>query len=247
MPSTSLNRWSPHLASFSSSPRGCCTRLRPTVGGSPKLHWPPSSPATPSIREWWPLVHHIFRPLIRPVFADGGRIKGHFLAFLDCSFFLSSSTSESDGQLSSPETCPSLRVPLLVRLLLVLLSQYLPSRVFVPIRYWLVLWPVTVLQGPCQLYVLRESAGLALFRLSDSSLVGLRPFSLPLFHLSRALCVVFVALSCLLRYWLGFYLNWQLISTVSLLFTFKQLHLVHQHMLQANNHQDQPAEHPRRK
>ena len=46
------------------------------------------------------------------------------------------------------------------------------------------------------------------FSFSDSSLVGLRPFSLPLFHPVRALCVVFVALSCLLRYWLGcFYLN----------------------------------------
>ena len=29
---------------------------------------------------------------------------------------------------------------------------------------WLVLWLVTVLQGPCQMAVLRESAGLALFR-----------------------------------------------------------------------------------
>ena len=33
--------------------------------------------------------------------------------------------------------------------------------------------------------------------------------------------------SCLLRYWLGFYLNWQLMTTVSLSLTFKQLHLVH--------------------
>ena len=45
------------------------------------------------------------------------------------------------------------------------------------------------------------------FSLPDSSLVGLRPFLLPLFHPARALCVVFVALCCLLRYWLGFYLN----------------------------------------
>ena len=42
---------------------------------------------------------------------------------------------------------------------------------------------------------------------NDSSLVGPRPFSLPLFHPARALCVVFVALRCHLRYWLGFYLN----------------------------------------
>ena len=64
------------------------------------------------------------------------------------------------------------------------------------------------------------------FSFSDSSLVGLRPFSLPLFHPARALCVIFVALSCLLRYWLGFYLNGQLMTTVSLSLTFRQLHLV---------------------
>ena len=45
------------------------------------------------------------------------------------------------------------------------------------------------------------------FSFSDSSLVGPGPFSLPLFHPARALCVVFVALCCHLRYWLGFYLN----------------------------------------
>ena len=45
------------------------------------------------------------------------------------------------------------------------------------------------------------------FSFSDSSLVGLRTFSLPLSHPARALCVVFVALGCLVRYWLGFYLT----------------------------------------
>ena len=45
-----------------------------------------------------------------------------------------SSTPESDGQFSSPQRVPPLRAPLLVRPLLVLLSQYLPSRVFAPIR-----------------------------------------------------------------------------------------------------------------
>ena len=65
------------------------------------------------------------------------------------------------------------------------------------------------------------------FPFSDSSLVGLRPFSLPLFHPARALCVVFVALSCLLRYWMGFYINWQLMTTVSLSLTFRQLYFVH--------------------
>ena len=51
---------------------------------------------------------------------------------------------------------------------------------------WLVLWLVTALQGPCQMFVLWESAGLALFSFSDSSLVGLRPFSLLSFHPARA-------------------------------------------------------------
>ena len=46
------------------------------------------------------------------------------------------------------------------------------------------------------------------FSFSDSSLVGLRPFLLLLFHPARALCALFfVALRCLLRYCLGFYLN----------------------------------------
>ena len=44
------------------------------------------------------------------------------------------------------------------------------------------------------------------FSFSDSSLVGRRPFSLLSFHPARARHG-FVALSCLLRYWLGFYLN----------------------------------------
>ena len=68
------------------------------------------------------------------------------------------------------------------------------------------------------------------FSFSDSSLVRLRPFSLPMFHPAHALCVIFVALSCLLRYWLGFYLNWQPMTTVSLELTFRQLHIVHNNM-----------------
>ena len=70
----------------------------------------------------------------------------------------------------------------------------------------LILRLVTALQGPCQFFVLRE-CWTRPFSFSDSSLVGLRPFLLPLFHPARALCVVFVALCCLLRYWLCFYLN----------------------------------------
>ena len=49
---------------------------------------------------------------------------------------------------------------------------------------WLVLWPVTVLHGPCQSFVLRESAGLALFRYLTVPLLGSVPsccrcFTLP--------------------------------------------------------------------
>ena len=75
----------------------------------------------------------------------------------------------------------SLSLPLLVRLLLVLLSQYLPSRVTAPIRdgrycggRWCSKVPVS-----CSFFgSLLDSP----FSISDSPLVGLRPFSLPLFH-----------------------------------------------------------------
>ena len=40
---------------------------------------------------------------------------------------------------------------------------------------WLVLWLVTALQGPCQCFVLRESAGLALFRSLTVPLLGSVP------------------------------------------------------------------------
>ena len=75
------------------------------------------------------------------------------------------------------------------------------------------------------------------FSFSDSSLVGPRPFSLPLFHPARALCVVFVALCCHLRYWLGFYLNCQLMTTVSPLLTDRLLQLFTLQYVHANFHQ----------
>ena len=69
---------------------------------------------------------------------------------------------------------------------------------------WLVLWPVTVLQGPCQSFVLRESAGLALFRYLTVPLLGSVPsccrcFTLPaLFAWFLWLYVVFAVLAGLL-------------------------------------------------
>ena len=83
--------------------------------------------------------------------------------------------------------------------------------------------------APRSLWRCSKSAGFAPFSFFDSSLVGLRPFSLPLFHPARALRVVFVALCCLLRYWLGFYLHWPLMTTVSPSHTSRQLQLVHNH------------------
>ena len=109
----------------------------------------------------------------------------------------------------APRSAPLLRAPLLVCLSLVLLSQYLPSRV----ALWYGMVGTVAGDGaPRSLSVVRSSGvcWTRPFRFYDSSLVVLRPFLLPMFHPSHALCVVFVAERCLLRYWLGFYLNWQL-------------------------------------
>ena len=84
-----------------------------------------------------------------------------YLASLVLSFLFSSSTSEAGGLLSSPSLVagsfarpPSPCAPFPVSPFPCLRSD----------TVWLVLWLVTALQGPCQLFVLRESAGLALFR-----------------------------------------------------------------------------------
>ena len=101
-----------------------------------------------------------------------------------------------------------LRDSLLVRLLPVLLSQYLPFRVSAPIRYgWYCGW------WRCSKVPVRWP------------FFG-SPLDSPFFVLWQSLLAAvvspcsrsrrdFVALSCLLRYWLGFYLNWQLVTTVS--------------------------------
>ena len=87
------------------------------------------------------------------------------------------------------------------------------------------------------------------FSFYDSFLVVPHPFLLPSFHPSHALCVVFVAECCLLRYCLGFYLNWQLqamFHNVLQSLTYRQLHVA-QPMLQATFYQVQLAEHTCRK
>ena len=85
-----------------------------------------------------------------------------------------SSTSEAGGQLSSSQRAlvagsfaclPLPCAPLPVSPLPCLRSD----------TVWLVLWLVTALQGPCQRFVLRESAGLALFRSLTVPLLGSVP------------------------------------------------------------------------
>ena len=135
-------------------------------------------------------------------------LKVIFLVFYCLFLFLSSSTSESDGQLSSPQRV--LRCGILCSPVFSLCSFY-PS-ISPPVsllRYGMV-GTVAGDGAPRSLSVVRSSgvSWTRPFSFSDSSLVGPRPFSLRgLSHPARALCVVFVALSCHVRYWLGFYLT----------------------------------------
>ena len=200
---------------------GWRTRIRPTLLiNGPNIGL---SPATPSNREQWLLIFHTCDPLSVPSLqmVDGSMVT--VLASLVLSYSLSSSTSETGGLLSSPQCVP--RCGLLAR----------PPSPCAPFpvsplpclrsdTVWLVLCG-----APRSLSVVRSSGvcWTRPFSFSDSSLAGLRPFSLPMFHPAHALGVLFVALCCLLRYWLGFYLNWQLMTTVSLSLTFRQIHLVH--------------------
>ena len=146
MPYTSFNWWSSSMASsasFSSSPCGWRTRLRPTL--TDHLYSMDLSTAVPTFGEQWPLILNTCDPLSVPssLIVDGFKVTVlDYLFFF--SFLLSLSTSAAGGQLSSLQhalvagSC----------LPLVLLSQYLPSRVHYTV--WLVLWLVTVPQGPCQ-------------------------------------------------------------------------------------------------
>ena len=139
------------------------------------------------------ITTHTLRPLSCPVFADGGRLSGQFR---------SHHSTHLDPLLVRPSP-------------LWLLSQHLPSRVS-PFQYEMAC-TVAVDGAPRFLSVFRSRQGswTLYFRSLDSSLVGLRPFSLRMFH-PNLRCVVFlVAPCCLLWYWLGFYLKWQHSTTVS--------------------------------
>ena len=185
------------------------------------LHWPfPSNPINSGTMASY--IPHLW-PFICPVFADGGRINGHCSRFSRSLLLsLSSSTSETGGGLLSS----SQRVPHCG----LLCSSAFPS-ISPPVSPLLdgMVGTVAGDGAPRSLSVVRSSrvCWTRLFSFSDSSLAGLRPFSLLMFHPAHALGVLFVALCCLLRYWLRFYLNWQLMTTVSLSLTFRQIHLVH--------------------
>ena len=107
---------------------------------SPTQHWFSSQATTPARAPWSPPRHDLW-PFIRPVFTDSGRINCHVSLFLRSLF---PPLLEYFGVRRSAwqsATRPSLRDPLLARLLLVLLSLYLPSRVCALIRYgWYCGW-----------------------------------------------------------------------------------------------------------
>ena len=198
LPRTSNQRPSQHLALFSSAPRGCCTRIWPTVGGSPGPSLPPSSNAT-HVGSGRPLTTTSRFPSSVPSsrLANGSRDTN--LAFT----LFSSSTSESDGQLSRPQ--PVLRCGILCSPVFSLCSFPSISPPVSLLRYGMV-GTVAGDGAPRSLSVVRSSgvSWTRPFSFSDSSLVGPRPFSLPLSHPA---CVVFVALGCHVRYWPGFYLT----------------------------------------
>ena len=123
-----LNHGDSNLWAFSRAPLAVAARERLKLGGLAIPTYDLS--AVPSLQ-----------------MADGSEVT---FSALHLSLFLSSSTSETDGQFSYPQHVPSLRAPLLVRLLLVLLSQYLPLPCHRYDTRWSVLWRATVLQGSCQ-------------------------------------------------------------------------------------------------
>ena len=208
MPHISFNWWSSRMASsasFSSSPCGWRTRLRPTL--TDHLYCMDLSTAIPTFWEQWPLVLNTCDPLSVPSSQTADGFKVTVLDYLFFSFLLSSSTSVAGGQLSSPQHAlvagsfarlPPPCAPLPV--------SPLPC----PLWYGMV-GTVAGDGAPRSLSVVRSSGvcWTRPFSFYDSSLVVPRPFLLPSSHPSHALCVVFVAECCLLRYWLGFYLNWQ--------------------------------------
>ena len=173
---------------------------------SPELHWPPSSPTICQVGSAGLLRPHSVTP--HPSRLCRWRTDQRSLFSL-----LTFSLSFSPRVLRSPTDSLALRNASFVAGSFARPSSPLCSfpSISPPVsllRYGMV-GTVAGDGAPRSLSVVRSSGvcWTRPFSFSDSSLVGLRPFSLPLFHPARALCVVFVALCCPLRYWLGFYLN----------------------------------------
>ena len=112
---------------------------------------------------------------------------------------------------------------------------------------WSLLWLATVLQGYCQLFVLGSLLD-SPFSFSDSPLVGLRPFSLPLFHPALRSFAWFFGSSLSLAVLAGLLPQ---VTTFDHCFTIVYFYptstSLHNYMLMANSHQVYPAEHPRRR
>ena len=130
----------PHTWPFSRLRLAAIMRIRPTVGRSPEHHWPPSSPATTSSRERWPLKTTLRDPSSVPSLQMEDGSKVIFLVFTLSSSFSpqvlrsptlalrnASFVAESFARPSSPcAPFPAL---------------YLPSPVSAPIRYgWCCGW-----------------------------------------------------------------------------------------------------------
>ena len=150
---------------------------------SPEHHWPPSSPATTSSRERWPLNTTLRDPSSVPSLQMEDGSKVIFLVFTVSSSF-------SPRVLRSPTDSLALRNASFVAESFARPSSPCASIPVSPLpclcseTVWLVLWLATVLQGPCQQSVLRESAGLALFRSLTVPLLGPVPSRYRCFTLS---------------------------------------------------------------
>ena len=149
---------------------------RPTVGRSPAPPWSPSFVFTLLLLEGWPSALYNLWPLIRPVFAVGGRLRSRSLFSLPSPFssfspraYRSPTASLGPRTTFKSRMVPSgqffssfVAAPLLVRLLL-RASFPVPSLscFSFPIRDGLYCGWSTVLQGSCQSLVLWGSAGLS--------------------------------------------------------------------------------------
>ena len=173
--STTLDRCSQHLALYPFSPRSCSIPLADHLHLWVSLLFSHS----PRLGVWPPLHFRDLSSVPSLQTVDGSKVTS-----LACFIFPSpslSSTLEFDGQPWS-RIVFSLRAPLLGRLLLGAPLPVPSSLVFLPLNTrWSVLWLVRCSKVP----VGGSFSGSRLdspVSTSDSPLVGLRPFLLPMFH-----------------------------------------------------------------